>query len=49
MVVVAALVIGLGGVWTEVLGDVVVVPLPADAARIERAVRSLRGSPLLTG
>jgi acyl-CoA synthetase (NDP forming) len=47
--VVPALVIGLGGVWTEVLGDVTIVPLPADAARIERAVRSLRGAPLLTG
>jgi acetyl-CoA synthetase/acetyltransferase len=47
--VVPALVIGLGGVWTEVLGDVAIVPLPADAARIERAVRSLRGAPLLTG
>jgi acetate---CoA ligase (ADP-forming) len=47
--VVPALVIGLGGVWTEVLGDVAIVPLPADAARVERAVRSLRGSPLLTG
>ena len=47
--VVPALVIGLGGVWTEVLGDVAIVPLPADAVRIERAVRSLRGAPLLTG
>jgi acetyl-CoA synthetase/acetyltransferase len=47
--IVPALVIGLGGVWTEVLGDVAIVPLPADAARIERAVRSLRGAPLLTG
>jgi acyl-CoA synthetase (NDP forming) len=47
--VVSALVIGLGGVWTEVLSDVAVVPLPADAARIERALRSLRGAPLLTG
>jgi acetyl-CoA synthetase len=47
--VVPALVIGLGGVWTEVLGDVAIVPLPADAARIERVVRSLRGAPLLTG
>ena len=47
--VVPALVIGLGGVWTEVLGDVAVVPLPADAARVERAIRSLRGAPLLTG
>ncbi|HTX08145.1 MAG TPA: acetate--CoA ligase family protein [Solirubrobacteraceae bacterium] len=47
--VVPALVIGLGGIWTEVLGDVAIVPLPASAARIERALRSLRGAALLTG
>ena len=29
--VVPALVLGLGGIWTELLDDVVVVPLPADA------------------
>ena len=47
--VVPALVIGLGGIWTEVLSDVAIVPLPASAARVEAAIRSLRGSPLLTG
>ncbi len=47
--VVPALVIGLGGVWTEMLGDVAIVPLPASAARIRTAVRSLRGAPLLIG
>jgi acetyl-CoA synthetase len=47
--VVPAVVVGLGGVWTEVLDDVAIVPLPADAARIERAMRGLRGAPLLTG
>jgi len=47
--VVPALVVGLGGVWTEVLTDVAIVPLPAGADRIERALRSLRGAPLLTG
>jgi acetyl-CoA synthetase len=47
--VVPALVIGLGGIWTEVLGDVAILPLPASAARIERALSSLRGAPLLTG
>ncbi|MGH2909570.1 MAG: acetate--CoA ligase family protein, partial [Solirubrobacteraceae bacterium] len=47
--VVPALVIGLGGVWTELLGDVAVVPLPADAPRIERALATLRGGPMLTG
>jgi len=47
--VVPALIVGLGGIWTEVLDDVAVVPLPADAERIEQAMRSLRGAPLLTG
>ena len=47
--VVPALVLGLGGVWTEVLDDVAIVPLPATVTRIERALRSLRGAPLLTG
>ena len=31
-----SLAVGLGGVWTEALDDVAVVPLPADAARVER-------------
>jgi acyl-CoA synthetase (NDP forming) len=47
--VVPALVVGLGGVWTEALDDVAIVPLPADPERVERALRSLRGAPLLTG
>jgi acyl-CoA synthetase (NDP forming) len=47
--VVPALVVGLGGIWTEVLDDVAIVPLPADAPRVEAAIRSLRGAPLLTG
>jgi len=47
--VVPAVIVGLGGVWTEVLDDVAIVPLPADATRIERAIRGLRGAPLLTG
>jgi hypothetical protein len=32
-----------------VLGDVAVVPLPASVERVERALRSLRGAPLLEG
>jgi hypothetical protein len=36
-------------VWTEVVRDAVVVPLPADAQRVERALRSLRAAPLLSG
>jgi succinyl-CoA synthetase beta subunit len=47
--VVPALVIGLGGVWAELLDDAVVVPLPASAARVAAAIRSLRGAPLLCG
>jgi acetyl-CoA synthetase len=47
--VVPALVLGLGGMWTELLDDVAIVPLPANAARIELALRSLRGAPLLLG
>jgi acetate---CoA ligase (ADP-forming) len=47
--VVPALVVGLGGVWAEVHDDVAVVPLPASPERVERALLSLRGAPLLTG
>ena len=36
-------------IWTETLDDVAVIPLPADAARVERGLRGLRGAPLLTG
>ncbi len=36
--VVPSLVIGLGGIWTELLNDVAVIPLPADAARIRSAI-----------
>jgi acetate---CoA ligase (ADP-forming) len=47
--IVPALVLALGGIWTELLDDVAIVPLPADATRIERALRSLRGAPVLEG
>jgi acetate---CoA ligase (ADP-forming) len=47
--VVPALVVGLGGVWTEVHEDVAVVPLPATPERVETALRSLRGAAILTG
>jgi acyl-CoA synthetase (NDP forming) len=47
--VVPVLTVGLGGVWTEAFGDVAVIALPADAARVERALRSLRAAPLLAG
>jgi succinyl-CoA synthetase beta subunit len=47
--IVPALVLGLGGIWTELLDDVAIVPLPASAARIGQALMSLRGAPVLTG
>jgi acetyl-CoA synthetase len=47
--VVPVLTVGLGGVWAEVFSDAAVVPLPADSARIERALRSLRSAALLEG
>ena len=47
--VVPSLVVGLGGIWTELHADAAVVALPADVDRVESALRSLRGAPLLTG
>jgi acetate---CoA ligase (ADP-forming) len=47
--VVPALVIALGGIWTEAMDDVAIVPLPAEPERVERALRSLWGAPLLVG
>jgi succinyl-CoA synthetase beta subunit len=47
--VVPVLIIGIGGVWTEALDDVAIVPLPADADRVLEAVRSLRGATALDG
>jgi succinyl-CoA synthetase beta subunit len=47
--VVPALVIGLGGIWTEALDDVAVIPLPASPARVESALAGLRGAALLQG
>jgi acetyltransferase len=45
--VVPALVVGLGGIWTEALDDVAIVPLPANADRVEKAILSLRGAAAL--
>ena len=36
--------IGLGGIWTEALDDVAIVPLPADAERVEQAILLAAGS-----
>lgn len=46
--IVPALVVGLGGIATEALDTVAIIPLPADAARIEEALRSTRFGSLLT-
>jgi hypothetical protein len=42
-------VVGTGGIWTELLQDVVVVPLPTDAERVAVAIKSLKGYPMLAG
>jgi acetate---CoA ligase (ADP-forming) len=47
--VVPVLLIAAGGMWTEVLADTAVIPLPASPERVERAIRGLRAAPLLTG
>ncbi len=47
--IVPALVIGLGGIWTELLDDVCVLPLPVDEARIRAGLAGLRGASLLFG
>ena len=47
--VVPTMTLGLGGVWVEAIGDVVVVPLPADAERIRRSLQRLRAWPALIG
>src|SRR5205807_1531850 len=40
--IVPALVVGLGGIWTELVDDVRVIPLPARPDRVEQALHSLR-------
>jgi acyl-CoA synthetase (NDP forming) len=43
------LLLGLGGIWVEALGDVQVVPGNADAAQIREALGKLRSAKLLNG
>ena len=43
------LAVGLGGIWVEILGEVSLRLLPADAAEIRRMLGELRGLPLLQG
>lgn len=42
-------VIGLGGIYAEVMGDIAAALAPVDVATAERLVSSLRGAGLLTG
>jgi acyl-CoA synthetase (NDP forming) len=43
------LLLGLGGIWVEALGDVQLLPVDADEAQILEALRKLRTAKLLTG
>lgn len=43
------LAVGLGGIWTEVLGDTSLRVLPVDADEVKRMLGELRGLPLLRG
>jgi succinyl-CoA synthetase beta subunit len=43
------LLVGLGGIWVEALGDVQPLPAQADAAQIIEALRKLRSAKLLAG
>lgn len=43
------LVLGLGGIFVEVLNDSVILPLPTSAVRVERALARLRGAAILDG
>lgn len=43
------LVLGLGGVWTEVLDDVAIRPVGLRAGEAERMLKGLRAAPLLQG
>src|SRR5580692_7550141 len=43
------LLLGLGGIWVEALGDVQVVPGDADATQILEALGRLRSAKLLNG
>ncbi|MBV8286045.1 MAG: acetate--CoA ligase family protein [Hyphomicrobiales bacterium] len=45
----AVLLVGLGGIWVEVLGDVELLPVAADETEIVEALHKLRAAKLLTG
>lgn len=43
------LLLGLGGIWVEALGDVQLLPVHADEAQVIEALRKLRSAKLLAG
>src|SRR5262249_46843 len=43
------LLVGLGGIWVEALGDVQVLPVDADETQIIEALHKLRAAKLLAG
>ena len=43
------LLLGLGGIWVEALGDVQVLPVDADERQITEALHRLRSAKLLSG
>jgi len=45
----AVLLVGLGGIWVEVLGDVQLLPVAADETQIVEALHKLHAAKLLTG
>jgi acetate---CoA ligase (ADP-forming) len=45
----AVLLVGLGGIWVEALGDVQVLPATADMAQVLQALARLRSAKLLSG
>ncbi len=45
----AVLLLGLGGIWVEALGDVQLLPVDADEVQIAEALHKLRTAKLLTG
>jgi acetyl-CoA synthetase len=47
--VVPVLVVGLGGVWVELLNDLMLIPLPVEPRMIRERIAALRAAPLLTG
>ncbi|GDX31155.1 acyl-CoA synthetase [Actinomycetes bacterium] len=47
--IVPCVVVGIGGIWAEIINDVTVIALPTDNNRVVREIGHLRGAELLTG